>query len=221
MATVASAKTAPSVQLGEAPAGKGERTRERLLDLAYDSIVAKGFAATSIEELVAAAGMSKSGFFYHFKDKNDLARQLLLRYIAENEEIMDGLEARARELSEDPLHAFLIFLKLWAEVLEEMLLKHPGCLVASVTYQDASFDSGVSCLTREAMLLWRARFQRWIEEISARHPPRVNFDPVALADHINVVADGAIVLSKSMKDVSLMARQTMLMRDMVRLMFGG
>ena len=46
-------------------------TRQKLLDLAYDSLIRKGFAATSIEELVEAAGITKSGFFYHFKDKRD------------------------------------------------------------------------------------------------------------------------------------------------------
>ena len=41
----------------------------------------KGFAATSIDELIAGAGITKSGFFYHFKDKTELAKALLLRYL--------------------------------------------------------------------------------------------------------------------------------------------
>src|SRR6478752_10435879 len=97
-------KTAPSVQ------SKGARTRERILDLAYLSVIQKGFSATSIEELVAEAGITKSGFFYHFKDKNDLARQVLERYQAENDVFQRDLIARARDLSADPLHSFLIFL---------------------------------------------------------------------------------------------------------------
>ena len=72
-------KTGPAVQLESGAQTKGERTRERIMDLAYQAIVEKGFAATSIEELVEAAGITKSGFFYHFRDKNDLARQLLAR----------------------------------------------------------------------------------------------------------------------------------------------
>src|SRR5688572_21463638 len=110
-------KTAPSVQSDGL--SKGERTRVRILDLAYDAVIRKGFAATSIEELVEAAGITKSGFFYHFKDKNDLARQLLERYAAENEVFLEALTSRARELSDDPLHSYLIFLKLLAEILSE------------------------------------------------------------------------------------------------------
>src|SRR5690606_2302515 len=102
------AKTGPSVQFANAPSTKGERTRTRILDFAYDAIVHKGFASTSIEELVEAAGITKSGFFYHFRDKNDLARQLLERFLAEDNEILDTLTARARDLVDDPLQSFLI-----------------------------------------------------------------------------------------------------------------
>src|SRR3546814_15125272 len=76
----------------------------------------EGVAATAIEELVEAAGITKSGFFYHFKDKNDLARQFLERYLAESEIVLDQIEVRARELDDDPLPAFLYFLKLYSEI---------------------------------------------------------------------------------------------------------
>ena len=65
-------------QLQEAPR-KGSETRERILDVAEASVLEKGFAATSIEEVIAAVGITKSGFFYHFKDKNELAKALRMR----------------------------------------------------------------------------------------------------------------------------------------------
>lgn len=212
----AAEKTVPMVQ----SLSKGERTRQRILDLAYDAVVAKGFAATSIEELVEAAGITKSGFFYHFRDKNDLARQLLERYLAENAEIFDSLEARARELHEDPLHSFLIFLKLYAETMSEMMAEHPGCLVASITYQDHSFDQTVRRMNTEGVLGWRRRFLAWLEEIVQVHPPRVPVDLEALADQISVIADGAIILSRALGDSSLIGRQASLHRDMIRTLFG-
>ena len=61
-----------------APKKRGD-VRERVLALAESAILEKGFGATSIEELIAAAGITKSGFFYHFKDKTELARILLAR----------------------------------------------------------------------------------------------------------------------------------------------
>ena len=56
--------------VSELPRGatKGAQTRQRILETAQESILAKGFDATSIEEIVAAAEITRSGFFYHFRD---------------------------------------------------------------------------------------------------------------------------------------------------------
>ena len=86
-------------------------TRERLLELAERAVLEKGFAATSIDELIVATGITKSGFFYHFRDKSELAKALLLRYLERDEMILDDLFSRAAELHEDPLHRSLIGLK--------------------------------------------------------------------------------------------------------------
>ncbi len=46
------------------PKRKTERdTKERLMDAAEAAILDKGFAATSIEELIVEVGITKSGFF--------------------------------------------------------------------------------------------------------------------------------------------------------------
>ena len=59
---------------GRRPVARGGATRERLLDIAEAGVLAKGFAGTSIDEIIAEAEITKSGFFYHFRDKNELAR---------------------------------------------------------------------------------------------------------------------------------------------------
>jgi TetR/AcrR family transcriptional repressor of nem operon len=206
-------KTAPSVQ------SKGARTRERILDLAYLSVIQKGFAATSIEELVEAAGITKSGFFYHFRDKNDLARQILERYHAENEAFQDALEGRARELSGDPLHGFLIFLKLYAEAMVDMAAQHPGCLVAIITFQDQAFDRRVAQMNVEGLYAWRRRFLRWLEEIAAVYPPKTEVDLVAMADAVFGVTASGLTLAKTLNDPEVMAQQLLLYREQVRLIF--
>ena len=94
-----------------APKKRGE-VRERVLQLAESAILEKGFGATSIEELIAAAGITKSGFFYHFKDKTELTGILPTRYIEREDALFDDLFRRADELNEDPLHGFLVGLKM-------------------------------------------------------------------------------------------------------------
>ena len=56
-------------------------TREQILDAAQNAVLSKGFAGTSIDELITVVGISKSGFFYHFRDKTHLAKALLERYV--------------------------------------------------------------------------------------------------------------------------------------------
>ena len=93
--------TGAGVSIRSTSSGKGQRTRDKLLDAAYDAILKKGFGGTSIDELVEATGITKSGFFYHFRDKGDLARQLLTRFLEEDDSVMDELTALAEQGADD------------------------------------------------------------------------------------------------------------------------
>ena len=214
-------KTGPAVQLDSAAQTKGERTREKILDVAYESIVQKGFAATSIEELVEAAGITKSGFFYHFRDKTDMARQLFDRFLSEDEAIIDTLEKRARELSDDPLQSFLIMLNLYAQMMDDMETLHPGCMVASVTYQERLFDADIKEMNTSYLLRTRQRFADWLREIAALYAPRADVDLDALADTLTTIVEGSIILSKALRDEGLMGKQTRLYRGYIKLLFGA
>jgi TetR/AcrR family transcriptional regulator, transcriptional repressor for nem operon len=212
-------KTAPAVQSG--PRTKGEKTRERILEVAYESVIRKGLASTSIEELVEAAGITKSGFFYHFKDKSDLARQLIENYTGRNILFLDTLARRARELSDDPLHSFLIFLKLYAEEMEVLTVDHPGCMVATVTFQDQGWDRGVRQLLIDQVVDWRARFTGWLDEIAAAYPPKGKASTQDLADAILAFTYGGMTIARALDDNSAIGRQTMMFRETVRMHFLG
>jgi TetR/AcrR family transcriptional repressor of nem operon len=200
---------------------KGTDTRERILDAAEGSVLEKGFAATSIDELIAAVGITKSGFFYHFRDKGELARALLVRYVEREDALFDELFRRADELNEDPLHGFLVGLKMMAEMMGDLPGGHPGCLVASYCYQDRLFDREVRELSAAAVLGWRRRFRTRLEAIAARYPPRIAVDLDDLADMLSGLVDGGIILSKVLKDRDALPRQVMLYRDFVRAVFLG
>ncbi len=200
---------------------KGEQTREKILDLAEEAVLAKGFAGTSIDELIAAAGITKSGFFYHFADKNALAKALLQRYLDRDKAIQDDLEAKAHELTEDPLEAYLIYLKLLADTLADIPNGHPGCLAASYVYQDHLFSQEVRDMNVTGVWAWRRRCASHLKKIAARYPPKAPVDLEALADLLLSVTDGAIILSKAMHDPSLLPRQILIYRSMVRLTFQG
>ena len=199
--------------------GKGEATRERILEIAEAAVLAKGFGATSIEEVIAEAGLTKSGFFYHFKDKNALAREMLRRYVATNDRLFDDIFARGRQLSDDPLQAFLISLKLLAETMADLPSGHPGCLIASICYQERLFDREVRELTAQSVRDWNARFRGILDGIAAVYPPREPVDLDDVADMLSCIVDGAIIMSKTLNDPSRLERQILIFRSCVKLMF--
>ncbi len=200
---------------------KGEQTRERLMDIAQDAVLHKGFYATSLDEIIAEAGITKSGFFYHFRDKNDLAKAMLQRYLDSEWAVFDTMFKKADELSEDPLHSFLIFLKLFAETMGDLPNGHPGCLVASYVYQDFLFSREVRDMTTEGHRIWRRRFREKLDRIAERYPPKVEVNLDDMADMLSSVADGGIILSKSLHDPSILPRQILQYRTYLKLVFAG
>ena len=193
-------------------------TRVRILEVAEAAVLAKGFAATSIEEIIAAVGITKSGFFYHYKDKAALAKGLMLRYLEHDRQVLEDIFARGDELNDDPLHGFLVGLKLFAEMLANMTEVHPGCLVASFCYQEQLFNREIRELNAEGVLVWRRRFQQRFELIAKRYP-RQDTDFEALADMAATLVEGGLILGKVLRDPTILPRQILLYRDLVRSIF--
>lgn len=203
----------------EKAARRGPDTRERILELAEAAVLAKGFAATSIEELIAAAGITKSGFFYHFRDKGALAKAMMLRYIEHDKKVLDEIFSRADELNDDPLHGLLVALKLFAETLGNLPEAHPGCLAASFCYQEQLFNQDVRTLNAQSVLRWRERFLERLQAIARRYPPRRETDLEALADMAASNVEGGLILGRLLKDPSILPRQILLYRDLIRATF--
>ncbi|BAQ18387.1 TetR/AcrR family transcriptional regulator [Methyloceanibacter caenitepidi] len=198
---------------------RGEDTRKKILDVAQDAILTKGFDATSIDEIVASAELTKSGFFYHFRDKNALAHALIERHIEIEDQLFDDVFTRAKDLADDPLQVALIALKLLAELIEDMPNGHPGCIVATAVYQDRLFNPDVREANRRAVLGWRKRFRKMFDAIVAVYPPHDDVVLDDLADMVSSVIEGGIVMSRAVSEPSITARQIMLLRSYVKLLF--
>lgn len=198
---------------------RANQTRDKILEVAEAAVLAKGFEATSIDEIVAAVEISKGGFFYHFPDKNALARAMLERYIAAEDVLFDGIFERARDLNDDPLHSFLIAMKLMSEMLDDLPNGHPGCLIAVACYQDRLFDAQVRAINKTALLRWRSLFKGELENITVRYPLRENVSLDDLADMFSSIMEGGIILAKGLETPGIAARQLLLYRSYVKLLF--
>ncbi|MGL4235760.1 TetR/AcrR family transcriptional regulator [Tabrizicola sp.] len=198
---------------------RGTTTRQQILEVARAAVLAKGFDATSIDEIVAAVDITKGGFFYHFPDKTALARALIDDYVATENVMLDNVFARAAELNDDPLHRVLIGLKLLAEIMADLPKGHPGCIVATACYQDRLFDAEVRDLIRDAMLGWRGRFEALFAAIADRYPAQDAVSASDLADMLMSIVDGAIILSRAVREPKALSKQVLMFRSYVKVLY--
>jgi AcrR family transcriptional regulator len=194
-------------------------TRTRIMNIAQSAILTKGFDATSIDEIVAEAEITKGGFFYHFPDKGALAKALIERYIAEEDQMIGEIEAEAKLLNDDPLSVVLIGLELLARRLDDMPNGHPGCLVATAAYQERLFEREVREMNRFAVTRWRTRFREHFERIVEVYKPREQVDLDVLSDMILALVEGGIVLSRAFGKPTITAAQVRLGRTFLKLLF--
>ena len=139
-------------------------------------VLERGFAGTTIDDIISQAAITKGGFFYHFEGKRELARALVERYIRMDSVVFQQFKERADTLSEDPLQRTLIFLNLFTEMVAGMTQLHPGCIIAAFTYEAQQFDDEIRQRMRESMMEWRdmiaMRFARNRRAVSSAHRNR-------------------------------------------------
>lgn len=198
---------------------KGEATRDKLLDIAEKHILQNGFAATSIDLIIKEAGITKGGFFYHFECKNDLAFALMQRYRERDALIFSGMFKRAEELTDDPLQQMLVFIKLLAEMMDDMEGLHPGCLVASFTYESHQVNEQVRGITADSVLDWRRLFREQIDKINTQYTPRDNASSNHLADMLSTIIEGGIIVSRALGDSSILVKQLIEYRRYINLLY--
>jgi TetR/AcrR family transcriptional repressor of nem operon len=197
---------------------KGEATRENILSISQSIMLQKGFAGTSLDEIIAASNITKGGFFYHFNSKDDLAVHLMLRYQRDDINFFNGLFDRAEELSEDPLQQMLIFLKLLSEAMAEVQKNHPGCLVATFTSANQTVNQQVRDVTAECLVIWRESFRDKFERINDKYPKDVDLD--TLADMLSSIIEGGIIVALALSNTRILVDQILQYRNYIRLLYG-
>lgn len=73
------ARSAPTGADHAASAGRGDDTRERILDAAQRLFAAQGYARTSLREIAGEMGFTKAALYYHFASKEEILLALHLR----------------------------------------------------------------------------------------------------------------------------------------------
>jgi len=190
----------------------GTPTRERILDTAERLVIDNGFAATSVDRVIAEAGSSKGSFFHHFTSKDDLASALVRRYAAADIGHLDAAVAEVKQATSDPRERVIRFLRIFEESADELMQAQSSCLYVSVLTERQLVERGTSVEILRAIVAWR---EGLVELLSEAVPEPGALDLAELADHVFVTFEGAFILCRATGDPGHMQAQLRTLRQLV------
>ncbi len=191
----------------------GTATRERILDAAEHLVIENGYAATSVDQVLAAATTSKGAFFHHFASKLDLGRALVERYAASDIAHLEAALA-ATEAVTDPVERALAFVRYFEDGADELMAEQSGCLYISMLTERQLAGAGTSGPIQAAIVAWRDAYAALLRTALGRRARSVDVD--ALSDHLFTTFEGAFLLCRSTGDPSHMRRQLATYRCLVQ-----
>ena len=198
---------------------QGSATRERILETAEKLILGRGYVGTSIDDILKATGLTKGGFFYHFKNKAELSMAVVERYAAKDFELFESFSARANECSDDPLDRLMAFLTLFETFIEEMNEPPGGCIFASYIYEADQFNDAIKKYITDGFAYWGDMYIEYFDAVKAKYPSAVEVDSKELSETIMSLIEGAFILAKSTDDAQVIARCCSHFRRYIELLF--
>src|SRR4051812_27779768 len=106
-------------------------SRTKLLESAMHVIRAKGYAATTVDDVCARAGLTKGSFFHHFKSKDELA----LGAVAHFDEMAGAIFSNAPYLAlEDPRDRVLGYVDFRVSLLDREMTEYT-CLLGTLVQE--------------------------------------------------------------------------------------
>lgn len=180
---------------------KPASAREKLLDAALDLMLARGYPATTVDEICQAAGVSKGSFYHFFETKEQLALAVLDTYL---ERVGRQLEGGPYTRLEDPRERALAFVDYLVDVARDAWGK--GCVMGSFALDVAETSPAIQRAVSQT-------FTRVARGYGDAFAPALAGDDAArdaraadLAEHFLVAVEGGIVLAKAHRDWGYVTR---------------
>lgn len=186
----------PIMSPSRAPRGSA---RAKLIAAAHATVRKQGYAATTVDQICGAAGVTKGAFFHHFESKEALA-------VAAAE----GWTERARPMFEMPPHTRL-------DDPLDRLLGHVDFRLAMLDGPTEDYTCFVGTMVQEAYMTsdriraaCEASINAYCEALTpdiaatmTRHGTPDGVTALGLAQHIQSVLQGSFVLAKTTNDPAI------------------
>jgi len=167
--------------------------REKLLDSALSVIRQKGYSATTVDDLCHAAGVTKGGFFHHFKSKEDLAVAAADHFSRMADSIF--VDAPYRALP-DPVDRVLGYVAFRRSILQGELSEFT-CLVGTMVQEIYETHPLIRQACDKSISEHAAMVEQDIATAMREAGIASDFTPSSLAFHIQAVIQGAFILAKA------------------------
>jgi AcrR family transcriptional regulator len=180
---------------------KGERTRQRIVELAAPVFNRQGFAGASLRDLIGATGLEKGGIYNHFGSKEQLA---LEAYDYAMSRVSERL-ARSQDGLLDGVERLEAMVRAFAGNARRPAVEG-GCPMMNTAIEADDTNAELRDRARASMALWHRLVGRIVKDGKADGTFAADLDPYALASTITSSLEGALMLSRLYDDPAHMDR---------------
>lgn len=185
-----------AVDVGPLLTARGRATRDRIVAAAAVLIHERGVAGTSLDDVRAVTGTSKSQLYHYFADKSALVRAVVERQVAQ------VLQAQSPEL--DHLES-MAALRAWRDrvvALHAQIACVGGCPLGRLAAELAESDPLARAALAAGFGQWQDRLARGLRAMQERGELAEDAEPGALALGLLAAAQGGLLLAQTARSVA-------------------
>ncbi len=186
-------------------------SREKILEVSLDLFYRNGYLATSVDNIIEQAKVSKSNFYYHFKSKEDLGMVVLSQ---RRDEFQIVLERLLRDAGLEPRVRLLRFVDFLEETQEARMAKR-GCPFGNLVAEMSEHSERFRCHLSELFVGMTARVADVVAEGQGQGAFRPDMDPKDVATLFVQATQGMLLMTKCHRSVETLGRGV---RLLIRLM---
>jgi TetR/AcrR family transcriptional repressor of nem operon len=198
------------------PPGAGRiDARRKILDAAFTVIRAKGYSAATVDDLCAAAGVTKGAFFHHFESKEALGVAAADHW----SEVTGALFAAApyHKLA-DPLERVLGYIAFRRALLSGAVPDFT-CLVGTMVQEVYDSHPAIRAAAERSIVDHASHVARDVAAAMKARGMKPDWTAESLALHTQAVLQGAFILAKARGSATVAEEMVDHLKRYVELLF--
>jgi TetR/AcrR family transcriptional repressor of nem operon len=168
-------------------------SKTKLLDSARQVFRAKGYSASTVEDICQHAGVTKGSFFHHFKTKDELTVAVIAHW---NATIARYFASAEYHQAKDPLDRLLGYVDFRSAILKGELPDYT-CLFGTLVQETYDTHPVIRAACDEALNAHVADLTRYVAEAKKRYAPRAAWSPESVGYFMQSVLQGSFIFAKA------------------------